>query len=478
MDRKTAVSQLVDQKLPLFTEVSDQVWGFAELMFEERRSAELHAKTLREQGFRVQHGVDGMETAVIGEAGSGKPVIAILGEYDALSNLSQQADSVEPCPVEAGAPGHGCGHNLLGAAALAAATAVKDYLEANHLPGTVRYYGCPAEEGGSAKGFLVRDGYFKDVDIALAWHPAQFNYAWDGSGCLGILNVLFEFKGVSAHAAACPQLGRSALDAVELMNVGANFLREHVVDDARIHYAILNAGGTASNVVQSEAQVLYTIRAARMPDVFDITERVYKIAQGAALMTETDVSWRITAGTSTMPSAKAVYDRYDANLRSFLPVDYTEEELAYAKKFRDSFATENDDARMRKALRLSHPDKSAAEIEEMLRMPMPNYICEDIGNHASTDAGDVISAVPGCQLHVACYPAGTPFHSWQMTAMGKSGIAHKGMAVAAKTLAMTALDFLLDEKLVEQARRDHEEATEGVPYRCPMPDYVTPANAL
>ena len=258
-----------------------------------------------------------------------------------------------------------------------------------------------------------------------------------------------------------------------MMNVGANFLREHVIPESRIHYAIIDAGGKAANVVQAKARVDYVLRAPQMPYVLDMAERLYKIARGAALMTETEVTWNVISGTSNLLATKAVYDRYDANLRSFLPVDYSPEELLYAKMFKDSFDA-SDNARMRKALTLSHPDKSTDEINKMLDAPMPNYICRDIGNTASTDAGDVTWVVPGCQLHVACYPAGTPFHSWQLAAMGKSSLVHKGMALAAKTIAMTALDFLLDNALVQQARKDFLSMLDGQTYRCPLPDDLTP----
>lgn len=472
-DRRKRVVELVEGKLDIFKEVSDKIWEYAELMFEEYKSSALQIEVMEKQGFTVQRNVAGMETAFIASYGEGHPIIAVLGEYDALSALSQEADKIERSPIVEGAPGHGCGHNLLGSASMAAATAVKDYMVENNLKGTIRYYGCPAEEGGSGKGFMIREGAFDDVDIALAWHPAAFNYVWDGSDSLGILQTVYSFKGISSHAAATPHLGRSALDAAELMNVGVNFLREHVIPEARIHYAITNSGGKAPNVVQAEAEVVYIVRAPRMTDVYDIAARVDKIAEGAAMMTETKVSKRIVNGICNLRATKAVFDRYEANLKALLPIDYTDEELAYAKKFKDSLPASDRD-RMIESIRKSHPDKSMEEINEMLDMPMPNYYCRELGNAASTDAGDVTWVVPGCQLHVSCCPAGTPFHTWQMTAMGKSAIAHKGMATAAKVIAMTALDFITDEKLVIQAKKDFETMMGGDKYRCPLPADLKP----
>ena len=262
MQNTDRVWQLVEAHQDDLIGLSDRVWGMPELNFQERQSAAEHLAMLREKGFRVTEGVAGIPTAVLGEAGEGGPVIAILGEYDALPGLSNEAGVAEHRPVEGQGAGHGCGHNLLGAGALLAAAAVKDWLAEQGIEGRVRYYGCPAEEGGAAKTFMVRDGVFDDVDIAISWHPAPFagvNEAYS----LAVLQVDYAFTGKASHAAASPELGRSALDAVELMNVGVNYLREHTPDDARIHYATLDAGGIAPNVVQASARSRYIIRGRR-----------------------------------------------------------------------------------------------------------------------------------------------------------------------------------------------------------------------
>ena len=464
---------LVDAKGGLFTRLSDQVWDCPELCFQERQSCALHQKRLEEEGFRVTRGVAGMDTAVVGEYGSGRPVIAILGEFDALAELSQQADHFEKAPAVSGGPGHGCGHNLLGAGGLAAATAVKDYLQLHHLPGTVRYYGCPAEEGGSGKAYMVRDGLFDDVDIALAWHPGQFNYAWDGSGCLGTYFMKFHFSGTAAHAATAPHLGRSALDACELTNVGVNYLREHIIDAARVHYAYEDAGGTAANVVPARATLSYIVRAPFMDDVFDIAERVKRIAQGAAMMTDTQLEIEVEGGTSNLMGNQVICDRYEENLKAFLPVEFTPEELDYAARFRRSLENSND-SRLLAGLRHYFPQASGEQLQEMAAQPVLNFYYLDNGPHASTDVGDVSWTVPTCQLSVACVPTGTPFHTWQMTAVGKSGVAHKGMLTAAKALALTAVDFLLDPALVERAKARFAQDRQGRPYRSPLPEGARP----
>ena len=295
MSRKDEIEKLVETSAPIFEDTADQIWEFAELCYEETKSSSLQKAVLKDLGFTIQE-VHNMPTGFVASYGQGHPIIAILGEYDALANLNQKADCDHPETMEPGGTGHGCGHNLLGAASMCAVNAVKNYMEEHKLSGTIRYYGCPAEEGGSAKTFMVRDGYFKDCDIELSWHPAQFNYGWDGKDCLGTYNILFKFKGIAAHAAACPQLGRSALDACELMNVGVNYLREHVIQEARIHYAYLNAGGTAPNVVQAEAELSYVIRAPKMSDMYSIADRVIDCARGAALMTSTEMSYKVVSG--------------------------------------------------------------------------------------------------------------------------------------------------------------------------------------
>jgi aminobenzoyl-glutamate utilization protein B len=283
MDNRNTVWRQVDAHKERLIALSDRVWATPEVCYTEARSVSEHVAELNHQGFRVTENVAGIPTAVIGEAGEGGPVIAFLGEYDALPGLSQEAGVASHSPIEEGGHGHGCGHNLLGAAALLAATAMKDWLAENNLPGRVRYYGCPAEEGGAAKAFMVRAGAFDDADVAITWHPSSF---WEVAPPLSLANTRadFIFTGRASHAAAAPHLGRSALDAVELMNVGVNYMREHMPSDARVHYALLDTGGIAPNVVQAHARVRYSIRARDLPGMLELVGRVRKIAEGAALM--------------------------------------------------------------------------------------------------------------------------------------------------------------------------------------------------
>jgi aminobenzoyl-glutamate utilization protein B len=301
-DAVAALSAAIEAMAPDFTTISDSIWDFAELKFEEQQSSALLAKALEDNGFAVRRGVAGMETAFIGEAGSGAPVIAFLGEFDALAGMSQLAGIAEAKPAVDGATGHGCGHNLLGVGSLMAAIALSRHLKTHNLPGTVRYYGCPGEEGGSGKTFMVRAGLFDDVDTALTWHPAPFNGVRSTNN-LAVLEYFYRFKGIAAHAANAAHLGRSALDAVELMNVGVNFLREHMPQDCRVHYAITDTGGKAANVVQAKAEVLYLIRAPEMAQALALAARVEKVARGAAMMTETEVEIVFdTASTNLLPN--------------------------------------------------------------------------------------------------------------------------------------------------------------------------------
>src|SRR5690348_14199045 len=332
---------LVDSKKDEFIALSDRVWGMPELAYTEFKSSNEHVEVLQKEGFRVTRNVAGIPTAVIGEAGEGGPVIAILGEYDALPGLSQEAGVAEPRPIPGN--GHGCGHNLLGSAALLAATAVKDYLAANGLKGRVRYYGCPAEEGGAAKGFMVRAGAFDDVDVAISWHPSSFSGVMEPMS-LANTRIDFAFTGRASHAAASPHLGRSALDAVELMNVGVNYMREHMPSDARVHYALLDAGGIAPNVVQANAKVRYLIRARNLPELNRLIERVRKIAEGAALMSETRMESQVVSAVSNLlantPLEKAMHD----NLERLGPPPFDDADRAFPAKIQATLTDEDIEA--------------------------------------------------------------------------------------------------------------------------------------
>ncbi|KAA2213173.1 M20 family metallopeptidase [Teichococcus oryzae] len=459
---------LVEGRKQDFIGLSDRIWDMPELLYNEHRSCAEHSAMLERHGFRVTREVAGIPTAVMGEAGDEGPVIAFLGEYDALPGLSQESGVAERRPVEAGGHGHGCGHNLLGAGALLAATAVKDWLEKNGIKGRVRYYGCPAEEGGAAKTFMVRAGAFADVDAAITWHP----FAWAGvqeADSLAMTRIDFSFTGRSSHAAAAPHLGRSALDAVELMNVGVNYMREHMPSDARIHYAYLNAGGIAPNVVQGEAKVRYAVRAHTLHEMFALIERVRKIAQGAALMTETTVEARILSATANLLGNAPLERVMQDNFMRLGPVPFDEADREFARKIQATLSPQDIASNYNRSGFQPRPD-----------LPLTDAIQPPVAERSgpsligSTDVGDVSWVVPTVQASGATLAIGTPAHSWQWTAQGKMPAAHKGMVHVAKAMAGTAVDLLSDPSLIPAARADLAARTGATPYVCPIPADVAP----
>ena len=469
MQNTPRIWQLVDRHQDDLIGLSDRVWGMPELNFQEARSAVEHAAMLRDKGFRVTEGVAGIPTAVVGEAGHGGPVIAILGEYDALPGLSNEAGVAEHRPIPGQHAGHGCGHNLLGAGAMLAAAAVKDWLAEQGIEGRVRYYGCPAEEGGAAKTFMVRDGAFDDVDIAISWHPAPFagvNEAYS----LAILQVDYAFTGRSSHAAASPELGRSALDAVELMNVGVNYMREHMPDDARIHYATLDAGGIAPNVVQASAKSRYIVRAAELGDLKELAARVDDIARGAALMTQCKVDIQVISGMSNLLGNTPLERALHSNLERLGAPPFDAEDRAYAEKIR---ATVRRDDIVSAHSRFGLPVTEAPLADGIV--PLDARGSKMVG---STDVGDVSWKVPTVQARGATYAIGTPGHSWQLTAQGKSPLAHKGMVHVAKAMAGTAIDLLQDPALLQSAQAEHRARLAATPYESPLPDGLAPPFAM
>jgi aminobenzoyl-glutamate utilization protein B len=466
MQNTDEIWRLVEDRQKPFIELSDTVWGMPELAYNEHRSVAEHKKVLEAHEFRITENVAGIPTAIMGEAGEDGPVIAILGEYDALPGLSQEAGVAEHRPIPGAGHGHGCGHNLLGSGALLAATAVKDYLAQNGLKGRVRYYGCPAEEGGAAKTFMVRDGAFKDVDIAISWHPAPFA-AVNEANSLANTRIDFTFVGRSSHAAAAPHLGRSALDAVELMNVGVNYMREHMPSDARIHYAYLDAGGIAPNVVQGKATVRYLIRATDLPGLRALVERVRKIADGAALMTETSVTTKTVSAVSNLLGNSPLERAMQNNIERLGPPPFDDEDRAFAAEIQKTLSAEDIASAFK---RMGVPVRRGVPLADEI-IPLEAKGAAMVG---STDVGDVSWVVPTVQARGATYAIGTPGHSWQLTAQGKSPLAHKGMVHVAKIMAGVAVDALRDPKLIEAAKADLAERTEATPYVCPLPDDLTP----
>ena len=457
----------VDRKADGYITLADRVWDTPELAYGEHRSAAEHLAMLRREGFRITEHVAGIPTALMAEAGERGPVIAILGEYDALPGLSQEAGIAEPRPVEGqGGVGHGCGHNLLGSAAMLAAAAVKDFLAETGMAGRVRYYGCPAEEGGAAKGFMVRDGAFADVDIAISWHPASFSGVNEPVS-LANTRIDFTFTGRSAHAAAAPHLGRSALDAVELMNVGVNYMREHMPSAARVHYAYLDAGGIAPNVVQGRAKVRYLIRATDLAGLTQLVARVRKIADGAALMTETAVATQVVSAVSNLMGNGPLEHAMHENFQRLGPPEFDDADRAYAERIRATLSPEDIEAAFDRAGVPVRPDLALCDFIVPLE-------AKGDGGHGSTDVGDVSWVVPTVQARGATCAVGTPFHSWQLTAQGRSPAAHKGLIHVAKVMAGTAVDALQNPALIERAKADHAARTARTPYACPLPPDVNP----
>lgn len=468
MDLLDLVCRSVERKAPDHIALSDRVWETPELNYEERQSSRLHAEMLRRNGFTVSEGTAGLPTALLGEAGTSGPVIAFLGEYDALPALSQQAGRAERMPVAHGANGHGCGHNMLGAASLLAAAALGDCLREAGLEGRVRYVGCPAEEGGSGKSFLVKAGLFDDVDAALCWHPSAFTGLIEANS-LACLEAEFAFEGRASHAAMAPQDGRSALDAVELMNVGVNYLREHMPVSARVHYAVVDTGGTAPNVVQPHARVRYIVRGATLEEMWSLFARVCEVARGAATMTETSVTWKQLSGEANLVGNPTLEALMLDTLTHLGAPPFDDEDRVFAAEIGRTFPDGQIDRDYRRN-GLCRRDGEVLCTEVSPRQP-------HVQGYGSTDVGTVSWVVPTVQCKVACYAAGTPGHSWQLVAQGKSGAAHKGLVHAAKAMAGLAFRLLAEPSQLDRAKADHEDFASRETFRNPVSGVTDPPYA-
>jgi aminobenzoyl-glutamate utilization protein B len=426
---KTESMKMLEGGYEQYKQIALQIWDHAELGYKEVKSTALLQQTLKNEGFTVEAGVADIPTAFVATYGSGQPVIGILAEYDALPGIAQQAVP-EKKTIEGKAGGHACGHHLFGAASVAAGVSIKKLIEEKKLKGTIKVFGCPAEEGGSGKVYMVRAGLFNDVDVAIHWHPGAENGVTMTSA-LANSSAKFRFYGLSAHAAGAPERGRSSLDAVESMNYMVNLMREHIPQETRIHY-VITSGGKAPNVVPDFAEVYYYVRHPKRDQVKQIFERVVTAAKAAAMGTETKMDYEIIGGTHDLLLNRTLGEAMQKNLEKVGGVKYTEEEIQFAQKIQSSFTY--------KAPAISQADSIA-----------PLKIEMDAGG-GSTDVGDVSYAVPTVGLRAATWVPGTPAHSWQAVACGGTAIGTKGMLVAAKTMALTAIDLFTDPTLIQKSK--------------------------
>lgn len=466
-ETNTGIADWIEERQGRFIAMADQIWEHPEMGLAEHFACKLQSDDLALDGFTITPNVGGMPTAFVAEwsQGEGGPKIGFLGEYDALPGLSQDRTDTQQ-PIVPGGDGHGCGHNLLGTASLAAASVVKAWLERTGQPGTIRYYGCPAEETADGKVFMARDGVFDDLDAAFCWHPGSHTTVWQSTS-LAINGMFYRFRGRTAHAAANPESGRSALDAVELMNVGVNFLREHMPEKARIHYTITNGGG-APNVVPDDCEVWYYIRSPERYQVNELTERVNRIAEGAAMMTETTCEITFISGSYNYLPNDVLGQQLMAALESLGPIEFTDDEVAFARNVADGFPRE---------MRASILDKSHLPAE-LIDAGLTGEIWppKDKGEigAGSTDVSDVSWITPVAQITTATWALGIPGHSWAVTATGAMSIGHKGMLHAAKAMAIAAAALVEQPDLIRQAREEFVASTAGGAYQCPLPADLKP----
>ncbi len=441
---------LVDRQAAHFSATSKTIWDYAELGYQEEKSSALLQRELQAAGFRVQSGVAGEPTAFVASYGQGQPVIGILGEFDALPGLSQDATPVRK-PISADAPGHACGHNLLGSGAALAAVALREYMERNRIPGTLRYFGTPAEEGGDGKVYMIRAGLFNDVDVVLHWHPGDQNYVFNG-GMLAINTARFQFRGIAAHAAAAPDRGRSALDAIMLMGNGIEFLREHIPSDSRIHYIITN-GGAAPNVVPDVAEMYLYARNPSSVVLNNVWGRILKIGQGAALMTETTLEVKDIGGDTNVVPNDVLAQVAQRNLEEVGGFRYTPGERQFAEE-----------------LQRSLPPTEAGKLDSTATvLPLGAR-----AGQASTDAGDVSWNVPTIGFRAATFVPGVVAHTWQAAASSGMSIGQKGMVVAAKALAITGADLFADAQLIADAKAEFRRQLNGNTYQSVVPEFQKP----
>lgn len=451
--------------------IAKAIWEHPQVALQEEYASRLLADQLEADGFSVDWGAGGMPTAFVAEWGAGKPIIGWLGEYDALPGLSQALSSVKE-PLEAGGPGHGCGHNLFGTACMASVMALKAAMARHNIGGTIRFYGCPAEETLVGKTFMARDGVFDDLDAAISWHPGASNITWNGSS-LAMNSFKVNFYGVAAHAGGSPWLGRSALDAVMLMDAGVNYMREHVPPESRIH-SVVTSGGQAPNVVPAFAQVWYFVRAPHREQVEEMYQWMQDIAKGAALMSGTSYEIDFITGCYDVLPNAVMSDLLYEKMAEIDDMEFTEQERAFARELQASFPEGS--------VQRGFDWMKASSSAELAPAEMDDPLWERVLPHSptpplmggSTEVADVSWIAPTGQITATCWPLGTPGHSWQTVAACGSTIGAKGMIFAAKTMALAGLDLLTKPTLLASAKAEFGTARDGREYVSPLPPDATP----
>jgi aminobenzoyl-glutamate utilization protein B len=457
----------IDEHSEEFIELSDKVWELAELGLVEFESAKLHVEMLRKHGFKVEHGVAGMPSAFVATWGKGEPVIGFMGEYDALPGISNKPVPYKEPLVEDG-PGHGCGHNIHGTSGFMAAIATRYVMEEEGLEGTIKCFGSPAEENYDGKAYMVREGFFDDTDACLSHHPSSMNVAGLSSSN-AVNSVKYEFHGKTAHAAGSPEQGRSSLDAIELMNIGVNYLREHVIQDARIHY-VIEEGGGQPNVVPDYARSWYYIRAPERSQVDEIYRWINKIAEGASLMTETELQVDLIAAIYNKIPNKTLSELVTENMREVGHPGWTEEELQFASKIAETI---DQKAKMESLKKRKVPDYQKYKDVNLVTDILDAWNDGEI-SHGSTDVSDVSWQCPTMEFSTSCNILGAPGHDWRFTSVSGMSIGHKSLIFAAKTMSASALDLFTKPDLLEKAWKEQEERLDGREYSSPIPDHIDP----
>jgi aminobenzoyl-glutamate utilization protein B len=463
---KHATLDTIESERDRLESLTRTLWETPEIALQETESAEILVERLREEGFAVETGIGGMPTAFEATYGDGEPRISVLGEYDALPGLSQTVSATKE-PVEAGGPGHGCGHNLFAVGSLGAALAIKAAIDRGDVEGTIVYHGCPAEETLVGKVFMARAGAFDDLDAALTWHPSDTTSPFMGR-TLAMNSLRYEFHGESAHAANSPASGRSALDAVQLLNTGVEYMREHVPDESRIHYSIVE-GGDAPNVVPPTAEVWYFVRAPDRDEVERLTDWVDDIADAAATMTRTSVSRSFVTGCHDYLPNERLSTVVERNLREVGAVPFTDADRSFAADLQDTLAEET--IRSRTA-DLPEDRRETVRDAALYAEPLPSLDAGEV-HFGSTEVGDVSYVTPVAQFWAAAWPVGTPSHTWQVVA-ANGDFASKTAVYAAKVLAGSVYDLLDDPALLREATEEFEAATGGDPYETPLPEGTEP----